>query len=107
VGCANAGDYWQRNATLICAVHESAFGTKRTSRHAQSMSAFGGKADIGRRWMNVRIMGLRKIAIHYQRLEIRGRGQINLKSTPPRAILMSLCSRSRGGPHPGVDRGNR
>src|SRR5215469_16291458 len=24
----------------------SAFGTKRTSRHAQSMSAFGGKADI-------------------------------------------------------------
>src|SRR5215831_19517326 len=25
----------------------SAFGTKRTSRHAQAMSAFGGKADIG------------------------------------------------------------
>jgi hypothetical protein len=25
----------------------SAFGTKRTSRHAQPMSAFGGKADIG------------------------------------------------------------
>src|SRR5262245_10463705 len=24
----------------------SAFGTKRTSRHAQPMSAFGGKADI-------------------------------------------------------------
>ena len=24
----------------------SAFGTKRTSRHAQRMSAFGGKADI-------------------------------------------------------------
>ena len=27
----------------------SAFGTKRTSRDAQSMSAFGGKADIARR----------------------------------------------------------
>jgi hypothetical protein len=26
----------------------SAFGTKQTSRHAQSMSAFGGKADIVR-----------------------------------------------------------
>src|SRR6516165_4754403 len=25
----------------------SAFGTKRTSQHAQPMSAFGGKADIG------------------------------------------------------------
>jgi hypothetical protein len=26
----------------------SAFGTKRTSRRARSMSAFGGKADIAR-----------------------------------------------------------
>src|SRR3974390_3766496 len=26
----------------------SAFGTKRTSRHTQPMSAFGGKADIAR-----------------------------------------------------------
>jgi hypothetical protein len=25
----------------------SAYGTKRTSRRAQSLSAFGGKADIG------------------------------------------------------------
>src|SRR6516225_9357951 len=31
----------------FAAVHDSAFGTKRTSRRAQSMSAFGGKADIG------------------------------------------------------------
>src|SRR6516164_4300255 len=31
----------------------SAFGTKRTSRPAQSMSAFGGKADIGWRCRNV------------------------------------------------------
>jgi alkylation response protein AidB-like acyl-CoA dehydrogenase len=30
------------------AVRMSAFGTKRTSRRAQSMSAFGGKADIDR-----------------------------------------------------------
>src|SRR5215469_13587148 len=30
----------------IAAVHESAFGTKRTSRCAQPMSAFGGKEDI-------------------------------------------------------------
>jgi hypothetical protein len=27
-------------------VPDAAFGTKRTSRQAQSMSAFGGKADI-------------------------------------------------------------
>jgi hypothetical protein len=32
----------------ICAVHESAYGTKRTSQHAEPMSAFGGKADITR-----------------------------------------------------------
>jgi hypothetical protein len=31
---------------LFIALHESAFGTKRTSRYAQPMSAFGGKADI-------------------------------------------------------------
>ena len=31
-----------------------AAGTKRTFGHAQPMSAFGGKADIGRTWMNVR-----------------------------------------------------
>jgi hypothetical protein len=40
IGCANAGDYWQRNATLICALHESAFGVKRTSTDANPMSAF-------------------------------------------------------------------
>src|SRR5262249_15609286 len=33
-------------ACLFAAVQESAFGTKRTSRRAQPMSAFGGKADI-------------------------------------------------------------
>jgi hypothetical protein len=27
-------------------VHESAFGTKRTSNYCPAMSAFGGKADI-------------------------------------------------------------
>jgi len=32
----------------------SAFGTKRTSRCAQSMSAFGGKADIARTYSDVR-----------------------------------------------------
>ena len=31
----------------------SAFGTKRTSRHAQPMSAFGGKADFSRTFPNV------------------------------------------------------
>src|SRR5262249_28016437 len=30
----------------FAAVHESAFGTKRTFRHVCSLSAFGGKADI-------------------------------------------------------------
>ena len=32
----------------------SASGTKRTSRRAQSMSAFGGKADIASRRLDVR-----------------------------------------------------
>jgi hypothetical protein len=32
----------------------SAFGTKQTSRPAQPMSAFGGKADIARVVVNVR-----------------------------------------------------
>ena len=31
---------------LFAALHESAFGTKRTSLVAPHMSAFGGKADI-------------------------------------------------------------
>src|SRR5215469_12751371 len=37
---------------LIAAVHESACGTKRTSRHAQPMSAFGGKADMVRKCLD-------------------------------------------------------
>src|SRR6516162_5050546 len=40
---------------LFVAVHESAFGTKRTSRHAQPMSAFGGKADMKWTRLNVRL----------------------------------------------------
>jgi hypothetical protein len=32
---------------LVAALHESAFGPKRTCRCALHMSAFGGKADIG------------------------------------------------------------
>ena len=45
-------NYWQksgnscRNLGAIAAVHESAFGTKRTSGRAQSMSTFGRIADI-------------------------------------------------------------
>jgi hypothetical protein len=33
-------------AIFFAALHESAFGTKRTSLWSRSMSAFGGKADI-------------------------------------------------------------
>jgi hypothetical protein len=33
---------------VFAAVHESAYGKKRTSLVAPHMSAFGGKADIGR-----------------------------------------------------------
>jgi hypothetical protein len=32
----------------MAAVHESAFGTKRTFESTQPMSAFGGKADMTR-----------------------------------------------------------
>ncbi len=35
---------------LFAAVHESAFGPKRTSRNDGRMSAFGGKADIDQLW---------------------------------------------------------
>jgi len=34
--------------TSIAAVHESAFGTKRTFRRSVPMSAFGGEADMAR-----------------------------------------------------------
>src|SRR6516225_100761 len=40
--------------SLFAAAHESAFGTKRRSRHDQSMSAFGGKADVTRTCPDVR-----------------------------------------------------
>jgi hypothetical protein len=33
---------------LIAAVHESAYGTKRTFNSRPAMSAFGGKADMTR-----------------------------------------------------------
>jgi hypothetical protein len=39
--------------TFFAAVRESAFGTKRTSWSRSAMSAFGGKADIGRTFPNV------------------------------------------------------
>jgi hypothetical protein len=35
-------------STCFAAVHESAYGTKRTSRAFSYLSAFGGKADIAR-----------------------------------------------------------
>ena len=40
----------------ICAVHESAFGTKRTSHSCRRMSAFGGKADIAQTPENCPLM---------------------------------------------------
>src|SRR5262249_24528320 len=41
--------------TVYAALHESAFGTKRTFRGLVPMSAFGGKADIVRKSQNVRL----------------------------------------------------
>jgi hypothetical protein len=40
---------------LFAAVHESAFGPKRTSLVALHMSAFGGKADMTLCGANVRL----------------------------------------------------
>ena len=45
-----------RIAMFYAAVHESAFGTKRTFRGVVPMSAFGGKADISRTFRNVRLV---------------------------------------------------
>jgi hypothetical protein len=39
---------------LFAALHESVVGTKRTSQRTQLMSAFGGKADITFKDLNVR-----------------------------------------------------
>ena len=45
-GASRRRAYCVLNATLFAALHMSAFGTKRTFQRVQSMSAFGGKADI-------------------------------------------------------------
>jgi hypothetical protein len=53
-------NYWRksgntyRSQALIAAVHESAYGTCRTSNRRPSMSAFGGRADIAFDRRNVR-----------------------------------------------------
>jgi hypothetical protein len=44
---------WGHMHGVNAALHESAFGTKRTSRGWVPMSAFGGKADIKRMRCNV------------------------------------------------------
>src|SRR5262249_62088670 len=47
--------YGRRGQVNAMAQHQmSAFGTKRTCRHAQPMSAFGGKADIASSDLDVR-----------------------------------------------------
>ena len=47
----------ENNITMLfAAVHESAFGTKRTSLVAPHMSAFGGKADMCRATRDVRFV---------------------------------------------------
>jgi hypothetical protein len=48
-----AGPIAANIARLIAAM--SAFGTKRKSRHGQSMSAFGSKADMNQTSLNVRV----------------------------------------------------
>jgi hypothetical protein len=51
---AGGGGMSKRINAPIAAVHESAFGTKRTSQLLRGMSAFWGKADIVRAFGNVR-----------------------------------------------------
>ena len=48
-----------RLGPIFAAVHESAFGTKQTSRLRQGMSAFGGKGDLGWAFFNVRFQRTR------------------------------------------------
>src|SRR6516225_2859666 len=43
----------------------SAIGTKRTSRHAQPMSAFGGKADVAFLELNVRLIVSTGVTVHF------------------------------------------
>jgi hypothetical protein len=42
-----------QSTTFFAALHESAFGTKRTCQSRYVMSAFGGKADVGLALCNV------------------------------------------------------
>src|SRR5262249_35372797 len=62
VPCLN-GRNWPE-ADVLIARSMSAFGTKRTSQHAQPMSAFGGIADIDRSPRNVRYGGFFQSARH-------------------------------------------
>ena len=48
IGPALVRDLVFPHSALLLQRRMSAYGTKRTSGRAQSMSAFGGKADIGR-----------------------------------------------------------
>jgi len=47
-------NYWRKSGNTCRKVHESAFGTKRTSKLCPIMSAFGGIADITQTCLNVR-----------------------------------------------------
>jgi len=47
------GDEGKRIMAALPHLLTAAFGTKRTFGRAQSKSAFGGKADITRRWADV------------------------------------------------------
>jgi hypothetical protein len=48
LGCRGA------NAEIFAAAHESASGTKQTSKYCPPMSAFGGKADMPPHYRRVR-----------------------------------------------------
>src|SRR6516225_8222843 len=88
----------------------SAFGTKRTSQHAQPMSAFGGKADIGASCS--RTTRGRRIAAKYRQAtgatslvrenrawaRVRRAGWLFVlpRSQPPMQITSNLMAKGRG-----------
>ena len=67
----------------------SAFGTKQTSPSHATMSAFGGKADVDRRYLNVRSLNRRRQA-RWMRISEDGTAQdsnVFLRQTEARTQL--------------------
>src|SRR6516162_5660685 len=93
VPCLN-GRNWPE-ADVLIARSMSAFGTKRTSQHAQPMSAFGGIADIDRSLRNVRYGGFFQSVRHRKSSDGHFWPFADISLTLPGPILLSRGGHAR------------